>query len=149
VRLENWVVTDLYFDHSAGSCGTAAGLWLTGSLLLLRSSEHQLNEPPVLRRRDQVHVVARLQRSPGRGSTSRLGVRYVAGTISEADDRLRLTVQLVDATDGCYLWSERYERRVDDIFEVQDQLTQAIVAGMREPLMRWQRGAAESGMLGP
>jgi TolB-like protein len=79
---------------------------------------------------------------------SRLGVRaIVEGTIRQADDRLRLTVQLVDATDGCYLWSERYERRVDDVFAVQDQLTQAIVAGMREPLMRVLRVAAESGML--
>jgi TolB-like protein len=70
---------------------------------------------------------------------NRLGVRaIVEGTLRQADDRLRLTVQLVDAIDGCYLWSERYERRVDDVFALQDELTQAIVAGLRETLMRLQ-----------
>jgi TolB-like protein len=81
---------------------------------------------------------------------NRLGVRaIVEGTIRQADDRLRLTVQLVDATDGCYLWSERYECRVDDVFAVQDQLTQAIVAGMREPLMRLRRVVSAESGIGP
>jgi TolB-like protein len=81
---------------------------------------------------------------------SRLGVRaIVEGTVRQADDRLRLTVQLVDASNGCYLWSERYERELDDTFAVQDQLTQAIVAGMREPLLRLQGAvSAESGRPG-
>jgi TolB-like protein len=41
---------------------------------------------------------------------------------------------LVDASDGCHLWSDRYERRVDDVFAAQDQLTEAIMEGMREQL---------------
>jgi TolB-like protein len=58
-------------------------------------------------------------------------------------------VRLVDAADGCHLWSERYEREVDETFAVQDQLTQAIVAGMQEALGRLRQGtSSESGQPG-
>ena len=101
-----------------------------------------------LAREKGVRVVARssvatLRNSDlnGREIGSRLGVRaFVEGTVRQADDRLRLSVRLVDATDGCHLWSERYERKVDDTFAVQDQLTQAIVAGMQEALGRLRQG---------
>jgi TolB-like protein/DNA-binding SARP family transcriptional activator len=74
---------------------------------------------------------------------SKLGARVIVeGTIRQAGDRLRLTVRLVDASDGCYLWSERYERRLDDVFAAQDQLTQAIIAGLGEPLLRLQRAVS-------
>jgi TolB-like protein len=78
---------------------------------------------------------------------SRLGVRaLVEGAIRQAEDRLRLSVRLVDATDGCHLWSERYERKVDDVFAAQDQLTEAIVTGMKAALDRLrQANSAESG----
>lgn len=81
---------------------------------------------------------------------TRLGARaLVEGTIRQADDRLRLSVRLVDATDGCHLWSERYERKVGDVFAAQDQLTESIVVGMREVLGRLRQGiSAESGQAG-
>jgi TolB-like protein len=101
-----------------------------------------------LAREKGVRVVARSSVAAMRNSDSnvreigsRLGVHaFVEGTVRQADDRLRLSVRLVDAVDGCHLWSERYERTVNDTFAAQDQLTQAIVAGMQEALERLRQG---------
>ncbi len=58
-----------------------------------------------------------------------LGVRYVVeGSIRKAGNRVRVSVQLVDAVSGSHLWAERYDRDLTDIFELQDELTKAIVA---------------------
>jgi TolB-like protein/Flp pilus assembly protein TadD len=60
-----------------------------------------------------------------------LGVRYVLeGSIRRAEDRIRVTAQLIDAPTGVQLWAERYDRALDDIFAVQEELTQAIVAAI-------------------
>jgi serine/threonine-protein kinase len=48
------------------------------------------------------------------------------GTVRRAGTRLRITVQLVNATDGYQLWSERYDRQMTDVFEVQDEIAKAI-----------------------
>lgn len=62
-----------------------------------------------------------------------LGVRYVLeGSVRKAGDRVRITAQLADATDGTQLWAERYESRLSDVFAVQDEITQN-VAGAIEP----------------
>jgi adenylate cyclase len=61
-----------------------------------------------------------------------LGVRYVLeGSVRRAGDRLRVTAQLIDAADGAHIWAERYERQVQDIFEIQDELTKEIVTALR------------------
>jgi adenylate cyclase len=58
-----------------------------------------------------------------------LGVRYVLeGSIQKADNRVRVTAQLVDAISGHHVWAERYDRSLDDIFAVQDEITQRIAA---------------------
>lgn len=58
-----------------------------------------------------------------------LGVRYIVeGSVRKAGDRVRVTIQLIDAETGNHLWAERYDREIVDIFEVQDELTQSIVA---------------------
>ncbi len=58
-----------------------------------------------------------------------LGVDYVAeGSIRKAGNRVRVTVQLVEAATGNHVWAERYDRELTDIFELQDELTQTIVA---------------------
>ena len=58
-----------------------------------------------------------------------LGVRYVVeGSVRRSGDRVRLTVQLVDATTGNHIWAERYDRELIDIFDLQDELTRAVVA---------------------
>jgi TolB-like protein/class 3 adenylate cyclase/Tfp pilus assembly protein PilF len=62
-----------------------------------------------------------------------LGVKYVLeGSVRRAADRVRITAQLLNGTDGTLLWAERYDRTLADIFEVQDQLASEIT-GTIEP----------------
>lgn len=62
-----------------------------------------------------------------------LGVRYVLeGSVRRAGKRLRITAQLVDAITGGHHWAERYDRKIGDIFAVQDEITRS-VAGAIEP----------------
>nr|WP_249815862.1 winged helix-turn-helix domain-containing protein [Bradyrhizobium sp. 138] len=69
-----------------------------------------------------------------------LGVRYVVeGSVRKADNRVRITAQLNDASSGSHLWAERYDRELVDVFAVQDEITNAIAAAI-EP----QIHAAES-----
>jgi adenylate cyclase len=60
-----------------------------------------------------------------------LGVRYVLeGGVQRSGSRVRITAQLVDATTGYHIWAERYDREVNDIFALQDEVTQRIVSAM-------------------
>ena len=60
-----------------------------------------------------------------------LGVRYLLeGSVRTAGDRVRISVQLVDGMTGRHLWAERYDRRVEDIFEVQDDVAIATVTAL-------------------
>ncbi len=60
-----------------------------------------------------------------------LGVRYVLeGSIRRAGARIRVTAQLIDALTGNHIWAERFDRVVEDIFAVQEEVTQAIVAAI-------------------
>jgi adenylate cyclase len=57
-----------------------------------------------------------------------LGIRYLLeGSVQRAAERVRITVQLIDAASGAHLWAERYDRELKDIFAVQDDVTQRIV----------------------
>ena len=61
-----------------------------------------------------------------------LGVRYVLeGSIRKAGSRIRVTGQLVETTNGRHIWTERYDRELTDIFEIQDELTRAVVASVQ------------------
>lgn len=65
-----------------------------------------------------------------------LNVRNVLeGSVRKAGDRLRITVQLVDASNGFHLWSERYDREMKDIFDVQDEITLAVVDALKVKLL--------------
>jgi adenylate cyclase len=58
-----------------------------------------------------------------------LGVQYVVeGSVRRMGTRVRITAQLIDASTGNHLWSERYDRSGDDLFGIQDELTRTIVA---------------------
>jgi adenylate cyclase len=58
-----------------------------------------------------------------------LGVEYVVeGSIRKAGNRVRISAQLVEAVTGNHLWAERYDRELEDIFAVQDEVTQAIAS---------------------
>jgi TolB-like protein/class 3 adenylate cyclase len=60
-----------------------------------------------------------------------LGVHYVLeGSVQKAGDRIRINVQLIDAIKGYHTWAERYDGKLIDIFELQDQFTQKIVAAL-------------------
>jgi TolB-like protein len=64
-----------------------------------------------------------------------LGVRYILeGTVRRISDRLRITAELVEAQTGMHLWSERYERKFDDIFLIQDELTLSVIAAIQPSL---------------
>lgn len=66
-----------------------------------------------------------------------LGVRYVLeGSVRKAGKRLRITGQLIDATSGEHLWAERFEGRLDDLFELQDQVTESVVGAIAPQLER-------------
>src|SRR6266576_1742929 len=61
-----------------------------------------------------------------------LGVSAVLeGTVRKSGDRLRITAQLAAADDGRNLWSERYDRTLDDVFAVQDEISRTIVSTLR------------------
>jgi len=65
----------------------------------------------------------------------KLGVRYVVeGSVRRAGNRVRITAQLIDAVADAHLWAERYDRELDDIFAVQDEVTQAIVTAIEPTL---------------
>jgi adenylate cyclase len=58
-----------------------------------------------------------------------LGVRYVLeGSVQKVGNKLRITAQLIDATSGYHLWAESYDRNLDDLFAVRDEVTQSIIA---------------------
>ena len=58
-----------------------------------------------------------------------LGVRYVLeGSMRKAGNRVRITAQLIEAESGSHVWADRYDRELEDIFAVQDEITQMIVA---------------------
>jgi adenylate cyclase len=60
-----------------------------------------------------------------------LGVRYMLeGSVRKANNRVRITAQLVDTTTGGHLWAERYDRDLQDIFAVQEEIAQRITAAL-------------------
>jgi len=60
------------------------------------------------------------------------GVDYVVeGSVRKAADRVRVTVQLIDGESDTHVWAERYDRKLEDIFAIQDEVTSAIVATLR------------------
>lgn len=80
-----------------------------------------------------------------------LGVRYVLeGGVQRSGRRVRITAQLVDATTGYHIWAERYDREVNDIFALQDEVTQQIVRAMAVKLTEAEKvrlGRAPTGVL--
>jgi tetratricopeptide (TPR) repeat protein len=64
-----------------------------------------------------------------------LGVRYVLeGSVRKAGDRVRLAAQLIDSLNGSHVWADRFEGDLSDVFELQDRMTQEIVAALEVKL---------------
>jgi len=87
----------------------------------------------------QLFVIAREStfRYKGKGVKTKqvseeLGVQYVLeGSVQRAGDRVRVTTQLIEALTGHHLWSERYDRSLKDIFDLQDEITMKILTELR------------------
>jgi TolB-like protein/Tfp pilus assembly protein PilF/tRNA A-37 threonylcarbamoyl transferase component Bud32 len=73
-----------------------------------------------------------------------LGVGTVLeGSVRKAGNRLRITAQLVNVADGYHLWSERYDRDMEDVFAIQDEIAQNIVKALRVMLSDEEKKAIE------
>ena len=67
---------------------------------------------------------------------SELGVRFVLeGSVRKSGNRIRINVQLIDGATGNQVWAQRYDRDIEDIFDLQDELTETIIAAI-EPAMQ-------------
>jgi adenylate cyclase len=70
-----------------------------------------------------------------------MGVRYVLeGSVLKADNQVRINAQLIDATTGYHLWSERYDRPLQNILRLQDEIVQKIVTTLRLQLALQEQG---------
>ncbi len=75
--------------------------------------------------------------------SSKLGVRYVVeGSVRRAGNRVRITAQLIDAAEDNHIWAQRYDRNLEDIFAVQDEVTFAIVTAIEPQLAISERKRA-------
>ena len=64
-----------------------------------------------------------------------LGVRYVLeGSVRKAGNRLRITAQFIDGVAGDHLWAEKFDRDIDDIFELQDEITLNVISSILIPI---------------
>ena len=72
-----------------------------------------------------------------------LGVRYVVeGSVRKAGNRVRITAQLIDAVNGNHLWADRFDGNVDDVFDLQDQVTGQIVIAIEPEIRTHERERA-------
>jgi len=105
-----------------------------------------------LSRIEGVHVASRTSSFQFKGSAvdirvigKRLNVGTVLeGSVRKAGNRLRVTAQLINATDGYHLWSERYDREMKDVFAIQDEIAGAIVSTLKVPLTRLTQAVRRS-----
>jgi serine/threonine protein kinase/Tfp pilus assembly protein PilF len=102
-----------------------------------------------LTRIEGLRVVARTSSFAFKGTTedirgigAKLGVdKILEGSVRKAGDRLRITAQLINVADGYHLWSERFDRRLEDVFAIQDEIALAIVDRLEVDLAAREREA--------
>ncbi len=74
----------------------------------------------------------------------KLGVTHVLeGSVRKAGNRVRITAQLIDGATGGHVWADRYDRDLTDIFEIQDEISKAIVAALKLKLLPEEKKAIE------
>jgi len=74
-----------------------------------------------------------------------LGVTYVLeGSVRKAGNRVRITAQMIDGAEGDHVWADRYDRDLDDIFAIQDEISKAIVEALKIKLMPNEKKAIET-----
>ena len=107
-----------------------------------------------------LHVVARTSSFAFKGRSEdirkigdALGVETVLeGSVRKVDNKLRITAQLINVTNGFRLWSQRFDREMQDVFEIQDDITRAIMAALKlrlagrgdQPLAKLQTTSTEA-----
>ena len=75
-----------------------------------------------------------------------LGVRYVVeGSVRKAGNRVRIAAQLIDARDGTHLWAERFDGSLEDIFDLQDKITEQIVVEVEPEIQALERQRVQRG----
>ena len=102
-------------------------------------SEELLNR---LARNDRLHVAARTSSFQFKGQNQDIGAigkqlkveHILEGSVRKSANRLRITAQLIKADSGYHLWSETYEREIDDIFAIQDDISEAITNALEAEL---------------
>jgi adenylate cyclase len=97
---------------------------------------------------EDLRVAARTSSFAFKGTSPDLGevrtklkvATVLEGSVRKAGDRLRITAQLIDASSGYHLWSERYDRRLEDVFAIQDEIARAIADRLQVTLAADTRG---------
>jgi TolB-like protein/cytochrome c-type biogenesis protein CcmH/NrfG len=80
----------------------------------------------------------------------KLNVKTVLeGSVQRAGDRLRITTQLINAADGYHVWSETYDRKLTDVFAVQDEIARSVVAALKVQLLPEKAAALEGPATNP
>jgi len=76
---------------------------------------------------------------------AKLGVSHVLeGSVRKAGNRVRITAQLIDGATGDHVWAERYDRDLTDIFQIQDEISEAIVDALKVKLLPREKAAIEN-----
>jgi adenylate cyclase len=96
-----------------------------------------------LTRIDGLRVAARTASFQFRGTAAdvqqvgrQLGVEtLLEGSVRKADDRLRVTVQLIEVATGYHRWSQRFDRKLDDVFAIQDEIAESVATSLRGSLL--------------
>ena len=65
------------------------------------------------------------------------------GSVRKAGTRVRITAQLIDGAAGDHVWADRYDRELDDIFAIQDEISKAIVGALKVKLLPEEKKAIE------
>jgi TolB-like protein/Tfp pilus assembly protein PilF len=80
------------------------------------------------------------QRLDVRKAAQDLGVRYILeGSVRKGGDRVRINAQLIDARSDHHVWAERYDRLLDNVFEIQDEITKEIVTALQVKLVEGEQ----------
>jgi TolB-like protein len=104
-----------------------------------------------LAQNDQLHVAARTSSFQFKGQNLDIGKigqqlkveNVLEGSVRKAGNRLRITAQLIQVDNGYHLWSETYEREMDDVFVIQDDIAQAITKALEAELEASSSGGSD------
>jgi TolB-like protein/Flp pilus assembly protein TadD len=145
-ELDSWLANRPHLREPASADVPAPSIAVLPFIDLNRNEENEifadgLTEELIngLAQVEGLRVVARTSVFHFKGKTGdtraiavRLGVRtLLEGSVRRSEDRLRITAQLIDAADGCQLWSQCFDRRLRGMFEIQEEIARSIVDVLR------------------